>query len=63
MKIPWLGHTFNKVQSGWPTSSSPSFGTDHDLEEGTSSPLQEMSSHKIEGQGQEFETYSPHEET
>ena len=43
-------------------SSSPSFGKDHDLE-GTCSPLQEMSSLKIEGQGQEFETYSPHEET
>ena len=35
MKIPWLGHAFDKVQSGWPTSSSPSFGKDHDLEEGT----------------------------
>ena len=44
-------------------SLSPSFGKDHDLEEGTCSPLQEMSSHKIEGQGQEFETYSLHEET
>ena len=62
MKIPWLEHTFYKVQSGWPTSSSP-FGKDHDLEEGTCSPLQEKSSHKIEGQGQGFETSSQHEET
>ena len=62
MNIPWLEHTFYKVQSGWPTSSSPSFGKDHDLEEGTCSPLQEMSSRKIEGQSQEFETNSLHEE-
>ncbi|KAK9997642.1 hypothetical protein SO802_022328 [Lithocarpus litseifolius] len=38
------------VQNGWPTSSSPSFGKDHNLEEGTRSSLQEMSFHKIEGE-------------
>ena len=46
MKIPWLEHTFYKVQSGWRTSS-PSFGKDHELE----------------GESEEFETYSRHKET
>ncbi|KAK4566307.1 hypothetical protein RGQ29_002524 [Quercus rubra] len=48
--------------SKWlPTSLSPTFGKDLDPE-GICSSLQEMSSHQIDG-GQEFETYSQHEET
>ena len=55
--------TYFLYGSKWfPTSSSPTFGNDHDPEEGTCSPLQEMSSHQIE-EGQEFETYSQREET